>query len=54
MAAQSGLTTPSAFYRKYSKALRGITDQEALVEMKKNKSDFSFLGPIAVTESIKS
>ncbi len=54
MAAQSGLTTPSAFYRKYSKTLRGVTDQEALVEMKKNKSDFSFLGPIAVTESIKS
>jgi len=41
--AQNGLLPPSELLKKYSKKQSGMTDDEALAEMKKNKTSFDFL-----------
>lgn len=50
--AENGFTTPSALARKYLNKQRGITDDEAVAEFKKNKQALSFLVQPTVKESI--
>ena len=47
-----GLMTASAFYQKYTKKQRGMTDDEAAIEMKKNMSALSFLAPTDAKVSV--